>query len=140
MNGLNCVMLIGKVYGKNRISYLQDGTAKSTFTVLTADRWVTKDGEERERREFHRVVAWRRLGERCEEILADGRLVYVQGRLNHRSWEDDSGQRRYMTEVVARKVQRLSRAPGESKAKPPEPEAQANQKTEPEQSEDDIPF
>jgi len=140
MNGLNRVMLIGRVYRKNRISYLQDGTAKSTFTVMTADRWVTKEGEERERREFHRVVAWRRLGERCEEILADGRLVYVEGRLNTRSWEDDSGQRRYITEVVAMKVQRLSRPPEEAKATPSEPVAEVEQKVEPEQSKDDIPF
>ena len=140
MNGLNRVMLIGRVYRKNRISYLQDGTPKSVFTVVTADSWVTKDGEERERRDFHRVVAWRRLGERCEEILADGRLVYVEGRLSHRSWEDDSGQRRYMTEVVATKIQRLSRSPDEVPAKPPQSEPKPEPEPEPEQSEDDIPF
>jgi single-strand DNA-binding protein len=107
MAGVNKVILIGRLGKDPEMRYTPDGTAVANFSVATSDEWKDKNtGEKRERTEWHRIVAWRRLGEICGQYLSKGRQVYVEGKLQTRSWEQD-GITRYMTEIVADTVQFL---------------------------------
>ena len=107
MAGVNKVIVIGRLGRDPEVRYTPDGTAVANFSVATSDEWRDKEsGEKRERTEWHRIVAWRRLGEICGEYLSKGRQVYVEGKLQTRSWEQD-GVTRYTTEIIASDVQFL---------------------------------
>ncbi len=144
MAGVNKVIIIGRLGRDPEMRYTPDGTAVANFSVATSETWTDKQtGEKKERTEWHRVVAWRRLGEICGEYLSKGREVYVEGKLQTRSWEQD-GVTRYMTEIQATTVQFLGgrdenaggrrptggRVPDQGYPEPPMPEPQ----------DDDIPF
>ncbi|MFP3981069.1 MAG: single-stranded DNA-binding protein [Desulfobacterales bacterium] len=105
--GVNKVILIGNLGRDPEIRYTQDGQAVANFTMATSMEWRDKaSGEKREKTEWHRIVAFRKLGEICGEYLSKGKQVYIEGRLQTRSWEQD-GVTRYMTEVVASDMQML---------------------------------
>jgi single-strand DNA-binding protein len=107
MAGINKVILIGNLGSDPEVRYTPDGTAVANFNIATSDEWTDKDsGERKKRTEWHRIVAWRRLGEICGEYLSKGKQVYVEGKLQTRSWEKD-GVTRYTTEVIASDVQFL---------------------------------
>jgi single-strand DNA-binding protein len=148
MAGVNKVILVGNLGQDPEIRYMSDGTAVTTFRIATSETWKDKQsGEKKEQTEWHRIVAWRRLGEICGEYLSKGSQVYVEGKLQTRSWEKD-GVTRYTTEIVASTVQFLS-GRGDSGGRPkpankrggypaedqgyPEPPMQDT-------PEDDIPF
>ena len=102
---LNKVQLIGNVGRDPEMRYLPAGEAVTTFSLATNRRWRGDDGQAHEQTEWHSVVAWRKLAEQCGEYLARGRQVYVEGRLQTRSWDDAAtGQKRYRTEVVAERM------------------------------------
>ncbi len=108
MAGINKVILIGNLGGDPEVRYTPSGSAVATFNIATSEEWKDKDsGEKKERTEWHRIVAWNKLGEICGEYLSKGRQVYVEGRLQTRSWEDRDGNKRYTTEIVAATVQFL---------------------------------
>ncbi len=98
---VNKVILIGNLGGDPELRHTASNIPVVNFTVATNENWVNKEGAREERTEWHRVVAWRRLAEICHEYLRKGTQVYIEGKLQTRSWEDQSGQKRYMTEVVA---------------------------------------
>ena len=107
MAGINKVIIVGRLGRDPEIRYTPDGAAVANFSVATSEVWRDKEtGDKKERTEWHRIVAWRRLGEICGEYLSKGRQVYVEGKLQTRSWEQD-GVTRYMTEIVATDVQFL---------------------------------
>lgn len=142
MAGVNKVIIIGRLGQDPEVRYTTDGTAVASFSIATSDNWTDKaTGEKKERTEWHRIVAWRRLGEICGEYLSKGRQVYVEGKLQTRSWEKE-GVTRYTTEIVASDVQFLgSRDAGDgnrSHSNAPPPQAQDSPYQE--SSDDDIPF
>ncbi len=154
MAGINKAIIVGNLGQDPEIRYMQDGTAVTTFRIATSETWNDKQtGEKREKTEWHRIVAWRRLGEICGQYLSKGRQVYVEGKLQTRSWEQD-GITRYMTEIVASTVQFLGGGREEGMAARPRPAARpaaapaGNQMYDqgypeppmPDQQEDDIPF
>jgi len=98
---VNKVILIGNLGGDPELRHTVSNVPVVNFTVATNENWVNKEGVREERTEWHRVVAWRRLAEICHEYLRKGTQVYIEGKLQTRSWEDQNGQRRYMTEIVA---------------------------------------
>lgn len=104
---INKVIIIGNLGADPEIRYTQDGTPAASFTVATTERWKGKDGQMQEQTEWHRVTAWRRLAEICGEFLSKGSRVYIEGKLQTRSYEKD-GQKRYVTEIVAREMKMLS--------------------------------
>jgi len=107
MASINKAILIGNLGRDPEVRYTTDGTAVASFSIATSENWTDKaSGEKKERTEWHRIVAWRRLGEICGEYLSKGRQVYVEGKLQTRSWEKD-GVTRYTTEIVASVVQFL---------------------------------
>jgi single-strand DNA-binding protein len=109
---LNKCMIIGHLGADPEMRYTANGSAVTTFRVATTRRYSTSDGERREDTEWFRVVAWARLGEICAQYLTKGRQVYVEGRMQTRSWEDQQGQTRYMTELIAQDVQFLGSREG----------------------------
>ena len=107
MSGFNKVILIGRLGKDPEVRYTQDGSADASFRIATSEEWQDKEtGDKKERTEWHRIVAWRKLGELCGEYLSKGRQVYIEGKLQTRSWEKD-GVTRYTTEIVASDVQFL---------------------------------
>jgi single-strand DNA-binding protein len=113
MASVNKVILVGNLGADPELRYTNTGTAVANFRIATNDQWTDKNGEKQERAEWHNIVAWGKLGEVCGRYLKKGRPVYVEGRLQTRSWEDQSGNKRYTTEVVAQVMQMLGR-PGEA--------------------------
>ncbi len=105
--GLNKVMLIGRLGKDPDVRYTQDGRAVANFTLATNEDWKDKaTGEKKEKTEWHRVVAFGKLGEICGEYLCKGKQVYIEGKLQTRTWDKD-GVTRYTTEVVASDMQML---------------------------------
>lgn len=105
--GVNKVILVGHLGRDPEMRYTQNGTATCNFSLATGQEWKDKNtGEKREKTDWHRIVAFRRLAEICGEYLVKGKHVYIEGRLQTRSWEQD-GVTRYMTEVVAEQMQML---------------------------------
>ena len=98
---VNKVILIGNLGKDPELKHTSGGTAVATMTIATNERFKDKTGEWQDRTEWHNVVLWQRLAEIAAEYLKKGRSVYVEGRLQTRSWEDKQGQKRYTTEIVA---------------------------------------
>ncbi|HUU80657.1 MAG TPA: single-stranded DNA-binding protein [Acidobacteriota bacterium] len=116
MAGVNKVILIGNLGANPEVRYTPSGRAVANFRIATSEQWNTKEGQKEERTEWHRVVAWGRLGEICGEYLHKGKQVYLEGRLQTRAWEDRDGNKRYTTEVVAQTMQMLGPAGKEATA------------------------
>jgi single-strand DNA-binding protein len=110
MAGLNKVMIIGNLGADPEMKYMSDGTAMTNFRVAVSRTYTNQSGERKEETEWFRVVAWRKTAEICSQYLQKGSKVYVEGRLQTRSWDTPEGEKRYMTEVVADTVQFLDRA------------------------------
>ena len=106
---LNKVMLIGHLGKDPELKYGSSGNPVCTMTLATDEGYTDKDGNKVDRVEWHRIVAYQRLAETCGQYLQKGRLVYVEGKLQTRKWQDQNGQDRYTTEVVAQRVQFLGR-------------------------------
>jgi len=107
MAGVNRVHIIGNLGKDPDITYLQDGTAVAKFSVATSEEWKDKNsGEKKEKTEWHRIVIFGKLAEICGEYLNKGDQVYVEGRLQTRSWEQD-GITRYSTEIKADQMRML---------------------------------
>ena len=100
VRSLNKVQLIGNMTRDPELRYTPAGTAVCTFGLATNRSWTTQTGELKEETEFHRIVAWNKLGELCSQLLAKGKKVYVEGRLQTRSWVGQDGQQRTTTEIV----------------------------------------
>ena len=109
---LNKAILIGNLGGDPEVRYTQSGTAVANFTMATSERWKDKEGQQQEQTEWHRIVAFARLGEICGEYLSKGSKVYIEGRIQTRSWDDKDGNKRYTTEIVAREMKMLDSKPG----------------------------
>src|SRR3990167_2513605 len=97
---LNKVVLIGNLTRDPELRYTPQGTAVCTFGLATNRQWVTEAVEKKEDAEFHRLVSWNKLAEICSQLLSKGRKVYVEGRLQTRSWTGQDGNQRTSTEIV----------------------------------------
>ena len=122
---INKVILIGNLGGDPEVRYAGSGVAVCNFTMATTRTYKDKQGERKDETEWHRVVAFGRTAEVCGEYLKKGRQVYIEGRLQTRKWQDQGGNDRYTTEIIAREMKMLSpRGQGEP----------------PPSSGDDVPF
>lgn len=106
MAGINKVIIVGRLGNNPELKTLSPGNMVATFSVATSESWV-KDGQKQEKTEWHRIVVWGKQAENCAKYLAKGRQVYIEGRLQTRQWEDQQGQKKYSTEIVAQTVQFL---------------------------------
>ncbi len=105
--GVNKVILIGNLGSDPEVKYTPNGAPVANFSLATNESWNDKDGQRQERTEWHRLVLWSKLAEIAGQYLKKGAKIYVEGRLQTRSWDDQSGQKRYMTEVVVNDMQML---------------------------------
>lgn len=98
---LNKVQLIGNLTRDPELRYTPQGTAVCTIGLATNRTWTTENGEKHEASDFHRIIAWNKLGEICSQYLVKGRKAYFEGRLSTRSWTAQDGQQKSITEVIA---------------------------------------
>lgn len=135
--GLNKVMIIGHLGRDPEMRYTPSGRPVTTFSVATSRSWTNAEGEKRSETEWFNVVAWASLAEICNQYLKKGQQVYIEGRLQTRRWEDEEGNKRNATEVVAREMIMLSdrreKAEGET-------ETAAEDDNYPVSDEEDFPF
>jgi single-strand DNA-binding protein len=102
--GLNKVLIIGRVGRDPEMRYTPSGRPVTTFSVGTSRSWSSADGEKHTETEWFNVVAWSNLAEICKQYLSRERLVYIEGRLQTRHWEDQDGNRHSATEIVANEM------------------------------------
>ena len=150
--GINKVILVGNLGNDPEVRYASNGNAIANISVATTDSWKDKNtGEQQEKTEWHRVVMFNRLGEIAGEYLKKGSQVYIEGRLQTRKWQDQSGQDKYTTEIVANEMQMLGGRGGSEassgggyqaprQAAPAAPKQAAAQPAPSNDFDDDIPF
>jgi single-strand DNA-binding protein len=107
MAGVNKVILVGRLGRDPELRYTQSGIAVANFSIATSEKWTDREGKKHEPTEWHRIVAWRRLGEICGEYLRKGSQVYIEGKLQTRDWVDRDENKRRTTEIVALNMQML---------------------------------
>lgn len=143
---LNKVMLIGRLTRDPEVKKIPSGESVATFSIATGRQWTDKNsGEKKSQSEFHNIVAWRRLAEICGQYLRKGSQIYIEGRLQTRSWDDPSGVKKYRTEIIAENLIMLGSKAGGAAGSPavmgtqdtpPAPEAAGEETI----SVEDIPF
>jgi len=149
--GVNKVILVGNLGKDPEIKYTASGAAIANLTIATSESWNDKQtGEKVEKTEWHRVVAFQRLAEIMGEYLKKGSQVYIEGKLQTRKWQDQNGQDRWTTEVVANDMQMLGSRGGDAGGQPqggggfrksPAPQqAAAQPASDNDFADDDIPF
>jgi len=146
--GVNKVILVGNLGKDPEIRYMPNGNAVANLTLATTESWKDKQtGDQQEKTEWHRIVMFRRLAEIAGEYLKKGSQVYIEGKLQTRKWQDNSGNDRYTTEIVANEMQMLGGRSGGSAGFPadsaPAPAAKAPAAAAaggPGEFDDDIPF
>ncbi len=139
MAGVNKAILVGRLGADPEVRYTNSGTAVANFNMATSVNFTDKNGEKTEKTEWHRIVAFGKLGEICGEYLSKGKQVYIEGRLQTREWEDRDGNKKRTTEIVAGTMQMLGAASdkvrGDVSDEPPPVNNIPNIGTE-----DDVPF
>jgi len=107
MSSLNKVMLIGRLGKDPEVKFTSSGTAVCNFSLATSETFKDKSGEKQEKTEWHNVQLWQKLAEIAGEYLVKGSLVFIEGRLQTRKWQDKEGNDRYTTEIVGERMQML---------------------------------
>jgi single-strand DNA-binding protein len=144
--GVNKVILVGNLGKDPEVRYMPNGNAVANITLATSESWKDKTtGEQQEKTEWHRVVMFRRLGEIAGEYLKKGSQVYIEGKLQTRKWQDNSGNDRYTTEIVANEMQMLGSRGGSASFSGDSASAPASASAAPAPAaagdfDDDIPF
>lgn len=137
---VNRVFLIGRLGRDPEVRHTASGSAVANFSIATDERWTDSEGNRQTRTEWHNIVVWRKLAEICGQYLRKGRLVFIEGRIQTREWDDRDGNKRKTTEIVASNMQMLG---GRGDSEEP---SQPQQKKEPQNNmeigitDDDIPF
>jgi len=140
MAGVNKVILLGNLGADPEMRYLPSGVAVANFRLATTETYTNKEGEKVTKTEWHKIVAFRRLGEICGEFLSKGKQVYIEGKIQTRSWDDRDGSKKYMTEIVADTMQMLGSkgsgggAPSSGSSPSPSPSSASSGDL------DDVPF
>ncbi len=144
MRGVNKVILVGNLGRDPEVRYTREGTAVANLNLATTETWNDGSGQRQERTEWHRVVAWGKLAEIAKEYLGKGKQVYIEGRLQTRSWEDKEGVKRYTTEVKADQMVMLGGRGADGMSSrdsgPSPPEASDLPQESFRATEDDVPF
>jgi single-strand DNA-binding protein len=135
---VNKAIVVGRLGRDPELKYTGSGTAVANFSIATEESWKDRNGERQKRTEWHRIVAWDKLAELAQTHLQKGSLVFIEGRMQSREWQDKQGDKRVTFEVVATEMRFLSpSANGNAKA---ESNAATQPETGPEIGDEDIPF
>ena len=135
---VNRVILVGNLGRDPEVRFTANGRALARFSLATTERWTDQDGNKQERTAWHNIVVWGKQAETCGQYLSKGRQVFIEGSIRSRQYEDKDGNKRSITEIVARDVRFLGggRAPQEAAVSAPLGEEAVVAPAE----EDDIPF
>ena len=143
MAGVNKAILIGNLGKDPELRYTPNGQAVASFSLATGEKWRDKDGVMQDKTEWHNIVVWGRQAEIAKEYLAKGRPVYIEGRIQNRSYDDKDGNKRYISEIVVQRMQFLGSrdqaaagTPSGGGETPPEPPPAGDLASE----DDDLPF
>lgn len=143
---VNKVILIGNLGKDPELRYTPGGTAVCTFSLATTEKFKNKQGEQQDRTEWHNIVTWSGLAEICGKYLEKGKSVYIEGRIQSRSYDDRDGNKRYVTEIVANDMKMLG-SPSASPTGAGQPQrnsgsssGSSHQPPPPFNPDDDIPF
>lgn len=139
MASVNKVILLGNLGKDPEIKYMSNGEAVANIALATTEAWKDKNGEKKEKTDWHRIVFYRKLAEIVGEYCKKGKSIYVEGRLETRKWQDKSGQDRYTTEIIATDMKLLGGKPSDAQESRPSQKTQ-NTGTGFYDMEDDIPF
>jgi single-strand DNA-binding protein len=155
---VNKVILVGNLGKDPELRYTASGTAVANFSLATTEKYKDRDGNSQEKTEWHNIVVWRQLAEICGKYLTKGKQIYIEGKLQTRSYDDRDGNKRYITEIVVDQMQMLGRAGGDDSGggsyqrrepRQDRPAGSSQQKQSPQQNQyeeppfnpdDDIPF
>jgi single-strand DNA-binding protein len=137
---INKAILVGRLGGDPEVRYTPDGAMVTNFRIATDEQWKDKNGEKVQKTEWHKIVTFGKLAEICGKYLVKGKLVYLEGRIQTRAWDDKEGVKRYTTEIVASNMQMLDskgqRSADTSLEEPPHSHSGADTPLH----EDDVPF
>ena len=134
---VNKAILIGRLGKDPEVRYTPDGTMVTNFNLATDEQWKDKSGEKVQKTEWHRIVTFGKLAEICGNYLVKGKLIFVEGRIQTRSWEDKDGVKRFTTEIVANDMKMLD-SKGQAKADGPSPDVVNTGSRN--VTEEDVPF
>lgn len=109
---VNKVILVGNLGKDPEVRYTQTGSAVANFSIATSEQWNDRDGKRQERTEWHNIVVWGKQAEHCGQYLSKGRQVFIEGSIRTRSYDDKSGNKRYITEIIAQRIQFLGSGGG----------------------------
>lgn len=142
MSGINKVILVGHLGKDPEVRHLDSGAVVVSFSLATSESYSTKDGKKVEQTEWHNVVVWRGLAEVAAKYLRKGKLIYLEGKLRTRSFEDKEGNKRYTTEIVADNFTMLGRKSDSDGIKPPAERNPEEMPVDFDESapDDDLPF
>lgn len=110
---VNKVILVGNLGKDPELRYTASGTAVANFSLATTEKYKDREGNSQEKTEWHNIVVWRQLAEICGKYLTKGKQIYVEGKIQSRSYDDRDGNKRYITEIVVDQLQMLGRAGGD---------------------------
>jgi len=136
---INKVILIGRLGADPEVRYTPDGAMVTSFRLATDEYWKDKSGERVQKTEWHRIVTFGKLAEISGNYLSKGKLVYLEGRIQTRSWDDKEGNKRYTTEIVASTMQMLD-GKGQTKGSSVPSDNSAAPFPSSDSSDDDVPF
>jgi single-strand DNA-binding protein len=143
MASVNKAIVLGNLGRDPELRYTKGDSAVCSFSIATNERWKDKSGQQQEKTQWHNIVLWGRLAEVANNYLHKGDPVYIEGRLQTRTWEDDAGNKRYTTEIVGSQMQMLgsrgskAETPADVPGSAPSEASEIPEGTEPE---DEFPF
>jgi single-strand DNA-binding protein len=138
---LNKVMLIGNLGKDPELRFTPQGRAVARFSLATSESWTDQQGQKQDRTEWHNIVVWGKQAETCGQYLSKGRQVFIEGSIRSRQYDDKEGQKRYITEVIAQRVQFLGGGRGEGGGRGVGPGGGGGEDAPaPVPEDDDIPF
>ena len=143
MAGVNKVILIGHLGKDPEVRHLENGTSVANFTLATSESYKDKAGNRIDQTEWHNIVVWRGLADVAEKFLKKGSQIYLEGKIRTRSWEDQTGNKRYTTEIVADTFNMLSKRDDNGQQQAPQSNQTPNttvQNSAPVDEADDLPF
>ncbi len=147
MRGVNKAIIVGNLGADPEVRHLDNDQTVANLSVATNRRYTTRDGEQREDTEWHRIVLWGRLAEIAEKYLQKGNTIFVEGRLQTNKWEDRNGNERYTTEINAYELSMLDKksdspSPVSSSPSPQQstPASPPEEEDESDEALDDLPF
>jgi single-strand DNA-binding protein len=140
MASVNKVILIGNLGKDPELKFLPSGVPMAKFPIATSEKFKDSEGNQQEHTEWHNIVLWRRLAEIANEYLKKGSPVYIEGKIQTRSWKDENEVKQYMTEIVGLQIQLLGKREDSAAGGPPKDYSEPSDKKETLEDEDDLPF